>query len=311
VQAIVKKALLAIPSQSVFYQCIDDVIQWHATYPDDWKRTWFEVQRKYDADRVVPQGVWESFNIDAHLNAAYVVIGLLYGAGDFTKTLEIATRCGQDSDCNPATAAGILGTIFGYNHIPSYWKQGLVEVEGLDFKYTTISLNKAYDLSYRHALEMIKRNGGKVANDSVSIALQTITTAPLEVSHPGVFTADKYRVNLVLSGGQKEWSQRFAGTGMAIVGRVEHQLDDAKARALQMEVQLRIDGKIFDTIVLPALHIRRRFDPFFVFDLPPGMHEVQLKVVKDAGLQFTGSHFISYDNKPYHFTQEKREVSEQ
>ena len=28
---------------------------------------------------------------------------------DFTKTLEITTRCGQDADCNPSTAGGILG----------------------------------------------------------------------------------------------------------------------------------------------------------------------------------------------------------
>ena len=37
------------------------------------------------------------FNIDATINSAYIVIGLLYGQGDFAKTMDIATRCGQDS----------------------------------------------------------------------------------------------------------------------------------------------------------------------------------------------------------------------
>ena len=59
---------------------------------------------------------------------------------DFTKTLEITTRCGQDADCNPSTAGGILGAILGYDKIPAYWKMGLKEAEDIDFKYTTMSL---------------------------------------------------------------------------------------------------------------------------------------------------------------------------
>ncbi|MCO7111845.1 ADP-ribosylglycohydrolase family protein [Bacteroides uniformis] len=47
---------------------------------------------------------------------------MLYGEGDFTKTIDISTRAGQDSDCNPASAAGILGTMIGYSNIPEYWK---------------------------------------------------------------------------------------------------------------------------------------------------------------------------------------------
>ena len=75
-------------------------------------------------------------------------MGLLYGQGDFAKTMDIATRCGQDSDCNPASAAGILGTMLGYSHIPEYWMPNLKEVEDMDFAYTTISLNKAYKMSF-------------------------------------------------------------------------------------------------------------------------------------------------------------------
>ena len=75
------------------------------------------------------------FNIDAKINAAWVVLGLLYGDGDFSKTVEIATRAGDDADCNPASAMGILGTIYGYDAIPNYWMQGLGDVEDLDFAY--------------------------------------------------------------------------------------------------------------------------------------------------------------------------------
>ena len=116
------------------------MIAWHKKYPNDWKQTWLEIQKKWANDIGCPEGVFVPFNIDAKVNAAYVVIGLLYGEKDFTKTLEITTRCGQDADCNPSTAGGILGTILGYDKIPAYWKMGLKEAENIDFKYTTMSL---------------------------------------------------------------------------------------------------------------------------------------------------------------------------
>ena len=43
---IVEEALKPIPDQSEFYRCIADVISWYRQYPDDWKRTWFEAQKK-------------------------------------------------------------------------------------------------------------------------------------------------------------------------------------------------------------------------------------------------------------------------
>lgn len=88
------------------------------------------------------------------------MIGLLYGNGDYTKTIEIATRCGQDADCNPSSAAGILGTMLGYSKIPAYWKQGLKEIEDMDFKYTSTSLNDVYETGLLQALANIERNGG-------------------------------------------------------------------------------------------------------------------------------------------------------
>lgn len=122
---IVTEALKTIPAQSQFYQCINDVRKWHRQYPNDRKRTWFEIEKKWTEDIGCPDGVFVPFNIDAKVNAAYVVLGLLYGQGDFTKTMEISTRAGQDSDCNPSSAGGILGAVLGYDKIPEYWKKGL------------------------------------------------------------------------------------------------------------------------------------------------------------------------------------------
>jgi hypothetical protein len=178
---IVEEALKSIPENATFYQCIHEVISWHKQYPDDWKRCWFEVQKKWSSDVGCPDGVFKALNIDAKVNAAYVVIGLLYGNGDYTKTLDISTRCGQDSDCNPASAGGILGAIIGYSNIPEKWKKGVYPVEDMDFKYTTMSLNDVYDIGYKHALELLEKNGATFYGDSITITTQIVKPVQLEI----------------------------------------------------------------------------------------------------------------------------------
>ncbi|MCX6205601.1 MAG: ADP-ribosylglycohydrolase family protein, partial [Bacteroidetes bacterium] len=111
---VVSEALKSIPEKSKYRQCMQDVINWHQRYPNDWKKSWFEIQRKWTEDIACPEGVFMPFDISARVNSAYVLMGLLYGQGDFGKTVEIATRCGQDADCNPSTAGGILGAMLGF-----------------------------------------------------------------------------------------------------------------------------------------------------------------------------------------------------
>jgi hypothetical protein len=182
---IVKEGLKTVPPQSTFHKCINDVITWHDKYPTDWKQTWFEIEKKWADDIGCPDGVFNAFNIDAKLNAAYIVLGLLYGNGDFKKTLEISARAGQDADCNPSSAGGILGTMLGYENIPAYWKMGLKEAEDIDFKYTSMSLNDVYKMGYKHALQVIQKNGGKISDSQISIPVETPQPVRFEQSFEG------------------------------------------------------------------------------------------------------------------------------
>jgi ADP-ribosylglycohydrolase len=58
---------------------------------------------------------------DVPSNIGITVIGLLWGAGDFAKTLTTAVNCGEDTDCTAATAASILGIMRGIDTIPEKW----------------------------------------------------------------------------------------------------------------------------------------------------------------------------------------------
>ena len=99
--------------------------------------------------------------------------------GDFFKTMDIATRCGQDSDCNPATAAGILGVIQGYKAIPEYWKPALERCENIKFPYTDISLSSVYDINLKLLSDVLKANGGKIKGDKYYTTIQKPKTVAI------------------------------------------------------------------------------------------------------------------------------------
>ena len=57
----------------------------------------------------------------APANIGFVIIGLLYGEGDFGKSICLAVNCGDDTDCTAATLGSILGIINGYSNLPEKW----------------------------------------------------------------------------------------------------------------------------------------------------------------------------------------------
>lgn len=269
IEFIVTEALKTIPAQSRYYQCMRDVIDWHKKYPNDWKQTWFECERKYSEDIGCPDGVFVPYNIDAVINSAYILIGLLYGEGDFYKTMDIATRCGQDSDCNPASAAGILGTMLGYSKIPERWMKNLREAEDIDFAFTSSSLNKAYQMSFNQALQVIERNGGVVNQSSVVIPCQTPVAVHYEKSFEGMYPTLRKNINKMINEFDKF---EFEGVGFTMRGSVKSDNDDYVA-----ELSVYVDGELVETAKLPVNFTKRRQEMFWKYQLPKGNHIVTVK----------------------------------
>ena len=294
INRIVTEGLRTIPAQSEFYQCISDVIGWHKKYPADWKQTWLEVQRKWANDIGCPDGVFAPFNIDAKVNAAYVVMGLLYGGGDFTRSMEIATRCGQDADCNPSTVGGILGAVLGYDHIPAFWKKSLKEAEDIDFKYTTMSLHDVYKISYKHALENIRLQGGHVSDSMVTIPLQTPKTVKFEKSFDGLYPIAV--IPVTWNAAKDQVSFAFEGTGFVLKGAAGR---DDKPGDFVFETELYLDGKLIETPPLPVSFTTRRNELAWKYELPKGPHQVMLKIRNsDPAHHVSATQAIIYSDKP-------------
>ncbi len=274
---VVRKALQSLPGQSKYYQCISDVLTWWDQWPDDWKRTWFEVQRKWSTDVGCPHGTLNPFNIDATINGAYIAIGLLYGGGDFGRTVDISTRCGQDSDCNPSNAAGVLGTMLGFEEIPERWKLGLGKVEHLRFSYSDYSLEDVYKVSYRLAAELVKRGGGSVDEDKWTINIQE-PKAPekSESGFEGLSPVRKVNIRPAHEIGEP-FTTTFEGRGFVIDGQMVTNRGVANCEVL-------VDGRLTETVTLKGDYHDRRTPLFWNYDLDEGKHTVEVRKLSGNGV---------------------------
>lgn len=159
---IVKAGLKCIPAKSQYAECIRDVLAWYKENPDDWQKTWQLIEEKYQDNPDYRRFSCnkEDFNIDAKINGAYIVMGLLYGEGDPDKTIIISTRCGQDSDCNPSNSGGILFTTIGFKNLPDKFKSAL-NPEG-KFSHTPYNFPTLVEVSKKLVHQAVKLQGGRM-----------------------------------------------------------------------------------------------------------------------------------------------------
>ncbi len=106
---ILDAGVAALDPNSIIRGIVGDVRRWHRQYPDDWRKTRQLVHDKYTRHG----GTMRDMN-GHELNTASIVAALLYGGGDFARTLMTAFNFGWDADCNAATAGTIIGVIKGY-----------------------------------------------------------------------------------------------------------------------------------------------------------------------------------------------------
>ncbi|MCE7863971.1 MAG: ADP-ribosylglycohydrolase family protein [Bacteroidetes bacterium CHB5] len=315
-QYIVEQAIKTVPEKTKFYDCISDVIKWHKQYPNDWKQTWFEVQKKWNKDVGCPKGVFLGFNIDAKINSAYVAIGMLYGGGDFSKSIDIAARCGQDADCNPATVGGVLGVMLGYEKIPPFWLKPLQEIEKDNFEGTDVSLEKAYSWSFKHALELIEQESGKTEGDQVTLPLENPKAVAFEQNFENTFPIDRNKIDKSFT---DEITFEFTGNGYLLYGNMAKRakidvdyIDRISKRTYGSEplglaelndpyvaeMHVYTDGIITDTLRLPMMNTARRLEPSWNYQMKEGKHTLKLKWVNpDAGYEYRINDLIVYSEQ--------------
>ncbi|MBR2926636.1 MAG: ADP-ribosylglycohydrolase family protein [Clostridia bacterium] len=113
IEQIVSAGLAQIPCTSRLYEEITSVLEGFRSGTS--QTACFEsIHEKYDE---YTQHGWCHTNS----NAMIVVASLLYGGGDFGKSICMAVETGFDTDCNGATVGSILGMANGIRSIPECW----------------------------------------------------------------------------------------------------------------------------------------------------------------------------------------------
>jgi ADP-ribosylglycohydrolase len=122
----------------------------------DWKAA------REDVIRATEDTGW----FQAPRNIGYLIVGWLYGNGDFGKSLCAAVNCGDDTDCTGATLGSILGILHGTKGIPSKWSAPI----GSDIKTMAVSgfdppknIHVLTDRTVAMTKKMLKRRHAPVA----------------------------------------------------------------------------------------------------------------------------------------------------
>ncbi len=140
-------AVQFIPQDSVIYHLIDNLRQWRAV-EKDWHVARSKLAERYGYERYLG-------NCHVIPNHGLVILSLLYGDGDFQKSLTIVNTCGWDTDCNSGNVGCLLGI-----------KNGLAGIEaGRDWRSPLAD-----------RLFVVSADGGGVITDAVREAYNVAAT---------------------------------------------------------------------------------------------------------------------------------------
>ena len=110
IESILAGGLSVIPQRSRLAQIAREVRQW-TDEDGDWERVCDRICEKYGH---LPF-------LNALHNMAFVILALIHGQLDYSKTITTAVMCGMDTDCNAGTAASIVGAAVGYEGLDKHW----------------------------------------------------------------------------------------------------------------------------------------------------------------------------------------------
>jgi hypothetical protein len=169
-----REARRYIPDTSKSADVADFVLQDFLTNPDvnNWELTRDRVYERYHHNAAANGFVYRGF-VESSVNFACGCIALLYGQGDYRRTVQIGTLGGWDSDDQTATMGGVLGLMLGD--------------AGVRAAFPDVALSERYDiLSTRDNLpDYVAPPGDNVQDTFTLMAQRMIPIARREVLASG------------------------------------------------------------------------------------------------------------------------------
>jgi ADP-ribosylglycohydrolase len=113
---LIEIGLKHIPADGEYTRVIRAMVDIYEQQPDDWRKGFAYLKANFGYDR---------YSGEVHIipNAGIVALGLLYGEGDFSRSIQITNMAGWDTDCNVGNVGAIIGTAVGLSGIDAIWRE--------------------------------------------------------------------------------------------------------------------------------------------------------------------------------------------
>jgi len=145
-EGILTEALNFIPSDSRISAAVNFGITCAKKY-SSWEAVIDDLQKEYG----------KYFWVHSVNNVALISASLIFGRGDYEKSICCAIMCGWDTDSDGATVGSIIGTILGFNNLPDKWLKPLNNIirsslKGFDKSKITDLAARTHQIAMLHEL---------------------------------------------------------------------------------------------------------------------------------------------------------------
>lgn len=173
IRKVMEGALAFIPEDCEYARAVRDVMSFYDQNPDvPWQEGFRFVQENYGYDRypgwchIIP-------------NACVMILAMLYGEGDFGRTLTIANLCGWDTDCNAGNVGAIMGVLCGVEGID--YQRWIKPINDILICSSVIGSLNIMDISY--GASYIAARACELAGEEMPEPFRTVLTGAMDGCH--------------------------------------------------------------------------------------------------------------------------------
>ena len=288
IEDVIASGLSVIPQNCEYARMTREIIGFHRQHPESWRDCFQFVKTEFWTNK------YPSF---CHIipNSAIMVLSMLYGKGDFSKTINICNMCGFDTDCNVGNVGTIMGVLVGLEGIDyEKWRKPIN-----DFLACSSVIGSLNIIDIPWCIMYIAKLAYKIAEEEIPSAWKDLVEAKGQRFHfefPGsthgfrVSTDSEESLKYVLSN-----TLEYSHTGIGALKVAAHPLTAAAT--------LRIFHK---TYYRPKDFHDSRYDPSFSPVLYPGQTiKASVRVSEDTGFEVFACLYVKEGNSGQFLESEK------